>query len=25
LRRALVLSEEAGSFDDIHTVYLNLS
>jgi DNA-binding CsgD family transcriptional regulator/tetratricopeptide (TPR) repeat protein len=25
LRRALVLSEEAGSFDDIHAAYLNLS
>jgi DNA-binding CsgD family transcriptional regulator/tetratricopeptide (TPR) repeat protein len=25
LRRALVLSEEAGSFDDIHRAYLNLS
>jgi DNA-binding CsgD family transcriptional regulator len=25
LRRALILSEEAGSFDDIHRAYLNLS
>jgi DNA-binding CsgD family transcriptional regulator len=25
LRRALVLSEEVGSFDDIHAAYLNLS